>query len=114
MNLIQGKINTLLLFLTGRVTFDRRLKGKTLSMPDGAQFTIFRRVEIRSDQPEPQAYFWIRFQPANMGVKANILFSLLPMMVFMGFPGFRTKYWGVQNETGLCQGLYEWQTVADA
>ena len=114
MTVLGGFLGTVLLFLTGRVKFDRTLKGKTLTMLDGAQFTLFRRVEIRSDQPEPQAWFWIRFQPARMSVKANIVFSLLPMMIFLGFKGFRAKYWGVQMDTGLCQGLYEWQTAADA
>jgi len=32
----------------------------------------------------------------------------------MGFRGFREKYWAVGRETGLCQGLYQWQTVEDA
>jgi hypothetical protein len=36
------------------------------------------------------------------------------MMMFMGFTGFRSKYWAVNHQTGLCQGLYEWQTVRDA
>jgi hypothetical protein len=36
------------------------------------------------------------------------------MTIFMGFTGFRSKYWAVDYETGLCQGIYEWQTVADA
>jgi hypothetical protein len=41
-------------------------------------------------------------------------FSVLPMMIFMGFRGFREKYWAVDKQTGLCQGLYQWQTLADA
>jgi hypothetical protein len=35
-------------------------------------------------------------------------------MIFMGFKGFRSKYWAVNHQTGICQGLYEWQTVSDA
>ncbi|TFH40535.1 MAG: hypothetical protein E4G96_07320 [Chrysiogenales bacterium] len=49
-----------------------------------------------------------------MGTDENIRFSRLPMMVFMGFRGFRSKYWAVNHETGVCQGLYEWQTLTDA
>lgn len=114
MTVLDGFLGTVLLFLTGRIKFNRTLNGKTLTMPDGAQFTIFRRVEIQTGQPEPAAWFWVRFKPVRMGVKANIVFSLLPMMVFMGFKGFHSKYWGVQRDTGLCQGLYEWQTAVDA
>jgi len=36
------------------------------------------------------------------------------MMVFMGFKGFSSKFWCVNKDTGLCQGLYKWQTVKDA
>ena len=114
MNPIAGFFRTLFLFLTGKIHYDQAVKGKPLTMPDGETFTIFRRVEIQSKQPEPQAYFWVRFKPMNMGIQANIHFSLIPMMIFMGFSGFRSKYWGVNMQTGLCQGLYEWQTVEDA
>ncbi|OHD57124.1 MAG: hypothetical protein A2Y33_09370 [Spirochaetes bacterium GWF1_51_8] len=85
-------------------------------MDDGKKFTVFRHVVIRpgKNAPEPQAVFVVRFRPKKMSVRANIRFSLLPMMIFMGFSGFRSKYWAVDYETGLCQGLYEWQTAADA
>ena len=114
MSIPAGILQTLFLFLRGKVKFNHAIKGKSLRMADGAVFTIFRRVVIRSDMDEPQAWFWIRFKPANMSPQANIRFSLLPMMVFMGFHGFRSKYWGVDPDSGLCQGLYEWQTVEDA
>lgn len=49
-----------------------------------------------------------------MTPEQNIKFSFKPMMIFMGFTGFRSKYWSVNYDTGLCQGLYEWQTALDA
>ncbi|MBI4978771.1 MAG: hypothetical protein HZC28_14925 [Spirochaetes bacterium] len=56
----------------------------------------------------------VRFKPADMTSQQNISFSRIPMMIFMGFRGFRSKFWAVNHETGLCQGLYEWQTREDA
>ena len=47
-------------------------------------------------------------------MQQNIRFSLLPMMIFMGFHSFREKYWCVNDEIGLCQGVYAWQTMDDA
>jgi len=44
----------------------------------------------------------------------NIRFSRLPMIPMLGFPGFRGKYWTVEDSTGTCQGLYEWRTLEDA
>jgi hypothetical protein len=84
-------------------------------MEDGTRFRVFRHVKIRAQQLErPNAVFIVRFRPRNMTVRQNIRFSLLPMMIFMGFRGFREKYWCVNDETGLCQGIYAWQSMEDA
>ena len=47
-------------------------------------------------------------------MRANIRFSLLPMIPLLGLHGFREKLWCVNEETGMCQGVYAWQTLADA
>lgn len=111
-----GFIRTLNLLLTGRAVFDGAAAGKTISTPDGKRFTVFRRVQIRvkPGTPEPGAVFLVRFRPSGMTVWQNVRFSLLPMLIFMGFTGFRSKYWAVDEASGLCQGLYEWQTLKDA
>ena len=36
------------------------------------------------------------------------------LLIFMGFKGFRSKYWCVNEETGMCQGVYEWDRMEDA
>jgi hypothetical protein len=113
-NPVVGFLKTIFLFIMKKVKFDNHEINKTITMPDGKEFTIFRRVNILSKKSEPKAYFIVRFKPMKMGIQQNIRFSVLPMMVFMGFKGFRSKYWAVDYETGLCQGLYEWQTVEDA
>ncbi len=115
-NPIIGFARTLYLFLCNRIRFDKSVNNHELVMPDGKSFTIFRRVSIIDSavKHDPEAYFLVRFKPKNIGIKENIRFSYIPMMIFMGFKGFRSKYWAVNYETGLCQGLYEWQTVEDA
>lgn len=115
-NPVIGFFRTLALFMRNRVRFDPSAAGRIIEMPDGASFTVFRRVTITvpAGTPEPGAYFLVRFRPAKMSVEGNIRFSRLPMLVFMGFTGFRSKYWAVDRATGLCQGLYEWQTMDDA
>ncbi len=113
-NPIIGFIRTCLLFISGKVIFDRSVVNKKILMED-REFTIFRRVKIKAKTScEPEAFFLVRFKPLDMTPEENIRFSKLPMMIFMGFRGFRSKYWAVDFETGLCQGLYEWQTVQDA
>jgi hypothetical protein len=114
-NPILGFLKTLFLFATIRVIFHHEDGNRQIVMEDGMRFRVFRHVEIRAPQaPPPSAVFVVRFQPKNMTVQANIRFSLLPMMIFMGFHGFREKVWCVNDETGLCQGVYAWQTREDA
>ena len=114
-NPVLGFLRTCALFLSGRVVFDKGVIGKVITMDDGRSFSVFRGVRIlKRGAPEAQAYFVVRFKPADMSVERNIGFSRLPMMIFMGFTGFRSKYWAVDQETGLCQGLYEWQRPLDA
>jgi hypothetical protein len=114
-NPIAGFLRALLLFLTGRVRFIKEDVGREFAGDGGERFRVFRSAVIISrGVPPPAARFVIRFQPNDMGIEANKRFSLLPMMIFMGFTGFRSKMWMVDESTGVCQGLYEWQTMADA
>lgn len=84
-------------------------------MEDGNTFRVFRHVKIRDRHlAEPAAAFVVRFNPRNMTVAQNIRFSVFPMLILLGFHGFREKYWCVNDKTGLCQGVYAWQTIKDA
>lgn len=103
----------LTLLLRGKVRFPRGERGRTLIMEDGEQFTVFRHVRVE-DGGKPEAVFIVRFTPARLSVRQNIRFSLVPMVPLLGLHGFREKYWCVDEQTGQCQGLYAWQTVADA
>lgn len=114
LNPISGITGTIKLFLSGKINFHPSSKGKRLTMEDGKSFSVFRHVNIQSEKGKPEAVFIVRFKPSDMGPNANILFSRIPMMMFMGFPGFRQKLWCVDFETGLCLGIYEWQTLEDA
>jgi hypothetical protein len=101
------------LLLTGRVRFPRGEIGRSLTMEDGEKFTVFRHAQVEGPG-DPAAVFVVRFTPAHMSLRQNIRFSLLPMVPLLGLNGFREKYWCVNEETGMCQGVYAWQTVADA
>jgi len=113
-NPVLGFLGTLLLYVRKRVIFDQSSVNKTIEVSDGQSFSVFRRVTISvpAGTPDPEAYFLVRFKQQNIGSRKHIQFPL--MMMFMGFKGFRSKYWAINRQTGLCQGLYEWQTVRDA
>lgn len=108
-------LRTIALCLKGNVKFYHESKNLKFTMEDGKEFSVFRHVKIIDKKlKEPQAAFIVRFKPAKMGIKTNILFSNIPMLVLLGFKGFRQKYWCVNYDSGLCQGIYEWQTLEDA
>jgi hypothetical protein len=106
-------LRSLTLLVTGRVHFTRSDVGRVLTMEDGRRFRVFRHVQV--DGPgEPGAVFVVRFTPARMSVRQNMRFSLMPMIPLLGLRGFREKFWCVDPETGMCQGIYAWLTRADA
>jgi hypothetical protein len=114
-NPVWGFVRAIFLFLCLRVNFPRNDVGRMITMEDGQTFRVFRHVSISTSSPErPQGVFIVRFKPNHVTVNQNIRFSRLPMLVLMGFHGFREKYWCVNEETGLCQGVYAWQTIKDA
>ena len=115
-NPLIGFLRTVGLFVTGNIKFNNASIGEIFTMEDGMKFIVFRHVAICSAKNivTPQAVFRIRFQPKNMTIEQNKRFSRIPMLIFMGFHGFRSKYWMVNEETGVCQGVYEWDTLQDA
>jgi hypothetical protein len=115
-NPIFGVFRTLWLFITGRVRFIKSVVGSTIIMEDGKRFTIFRRVKIKKyfgRTENPQGLFIVQFTP-KMDIKKNIRLSKIMLLIFMGFKGFRSKYWCVNEESGECQGVYEWDKLEDA
>lgn len=115
-NPIFGFIRTLLLFLLGRVRFSKAEVGAVMVMQDGQNFKIFRRVVIKRffrNQEKPEGLFVVRFTP-KMDLVKNIKLSRIMLLIFMGFKGFRSKFWCLDEETGMCQGVYEWDSLTDA
>ncbi len=109
-----GVVRTLAMMATGRVRFHPDDVDRILETDDRARYRVFRHVTVQRDAPLPAALYIVRFTVQGMTVRQNIRFSRLPMLVCMGFAGFRSKYWCVDDTTGAYQGVYEWQTRAHA
>ena len=65
-------------------------------------------------QAKPGVIFKVRFRVANMTSEQNKLFSILPIPFFVGLPGFRSKLWMLDRNTGDSQGVYKWDTLQEA
>jgi hypothetical protein len=105
------------LIATGRLRFPRKWIGQHLVLPDGRDYVVFRHVVLTpGTQPPltPGAIFIPTFHVAGMSPGVNKRFSLLPIPFIVGLPGFRTKLWLLQEQSGDFAGLYEWDTVQDA
>ena len=86
-------------------------------MKDGQHFVIFRQVVVKprgSQKVEPGAAFCVQSHVARMSPTQNKLFSLLPIPLFIGLPGFRSKLWLLNEANGNFMGMYEWDTLQDA
>lgn len=83
-------------------------------MEDGERMRIFRQLRLApTDAGGPRGEFRVRFT-TRMRARVNVLFSWLPIVLFMGLPGFVGKTWVVSDATGAFGGIYQWRTRQDA
>lgn len=101
--------------MRGRVRFDKACVGDVVPGRDES-YVVFRKMILDPlpGQLEPGAIFRVRFRFSRLSPEANKRLSLLPAPFIAAQPGFRSKSWMLGKETGMFQGVYEWQTVADA
>ncbi|MFC1873947.1 hypothetical protein ACFLYX_01460 [Chloroflexota bacterium] len=110
-------LKTVSYVITGRLHFTKGRIGELFTMDDGQEYTIFRKV-IVDLKPElvkkPGDILIIRFNFAHGSPKQNKRLSLIPIPFIVGLPGFKSKTWALQKESGGFQGIYEWDTIQDA
>jgi hypothetical protein len=103
------------LWLCGRVRFPRDRLGELIDGENG--FTIFRQMTLEPKTAQPKragAVLSVRFQFKRFSPKTNRRLSIIPIPFIVAQPGFRSKTWAFQEETGEFQGLYEWDTPQGA
>ena len=103
------------LLLQGRVHFPKERYGEIVK--EDEEFEVIRKVVVdpKENQPQkPAAIFRVYFKFARFSPKTNKYLSLIPIPLIVAQPGFRSKPWLTGKDTGMFQGLYEWDTVEDA
>jgi hypothetical protein len=102
--------------LLGRVHFPKDCIGDVHRESDD-EYVVFRKLVLdpTPEQPgQPGALFKVRFRFAKLSAAANKRLSLIPAPFIAAQPGFRSKTWMLGRKTGMFQGVYEWDSLAQA
>lgn len=112
--LVGAVVRSIGLLARGRVRLPRSRVGQILTMQDGEHWRIFRQLRLDTTPTDaPAGEFRVCFT-TRMPAQVNIAFSWLPIVLFMGLPGFVSKTWLVNDATGAFAGIYQWRTYQDA
>lgn len=115
LNPVSSVLKTIGFVVTGRLHFPTQRIGEVVIDEEGRRFTIFREVVVdptKTQSEHPGAVLTLHFKVTNISPKANKFYSLLPLPLYIGDPGFRSKLFTINGE--YCQSIYEWDTVQDA
>lgn len=112
LNPVKSLLKTIMNLILGNISFPGKYKGKTVVMSTGEKYKIFRHIKIKSSKElnPDRSVFIVQFKLKNMSTSKNRLFSLLPIAMFVGLPGFKEKFWMCNNDTGINQGIYQWES----
>jgi len=100
----------------GRVQFPQEYIGANLTMEDGKNFKVFRRLKIEDKSSIDTEYtvFKVRFKFKSLKLKFNKRLSMIPVPFLVGMEGFCEKYWTFDENTDYFQGIYQWKSKAIA
>lgn len=95
----------------GRLKYSREYVGTTLKMENGEKYHIFRHIRsMPKSNDEQGSVFIVNFKFTRLSQNANQFVSQFPMLLITGFPGFRVKMYGVNQENGYWVGMYQWES----
>lgn len=104
---------TVRLLASRRLAQPRPLVGGRLVFADGTASTVFRETAVVGLEPHDPAILVVKFRLRWIGLRpwAHAVFRrtcVVNTPLFAGFPGFATKLWLHDRDTGVYRGFYEW------
>ena len=103
---------SLVKLLFGRLKYFQEFVGTTVKMENGQEYQIFRHIKsIHQNNNYEGSVFIVSFKFAGLSYKANKFVSQFPMLLITGFPGFQTKMYAVNRESGYWLGMYQWEST---
>lgn len=99
--------------LSGRVHFPDEYIGETLSMEDGQEFVVFRKLAVRGKNNDAGGFAVFKVKSKFKGFKpgTNKRLSMIPAPFLMVMRGFREKYWTINENSDYSQGIYQWESI---
>jgi hypothetical protein len=94
----------------GALRQPRDAVGRRVRFADGTSARIYRETVIGRAPVDPCALV-VEFRLRGVRGWGHAVFraeSLLNTPLFVGFPGFVTKWWLANDENGVYRGLYDW------
>jgi hypothetical protein len=97
-----------------RLTSPKDNLGARLRFADGSWSFVFRETAVAEAGTSDPTLLVIQFRLAAVGSNRLLHAAFrrecaLHTPLFAGFPGFRSKLWLDDVETGLYRGVYQWQ-----
>jgi len=97
--------------INGKLCLSKKNVGIKVNMDDQGEFEIFRHItKYPLNNKSENCVFVVSFKFAKLSHQANKLASIIPMLLITGFPGFMTKMYGVNHDSGFWQGMYQWKS----
>jgi hypothetical protein len=103
--------------MAGRLHSPKDQIGKIFTNASGQEFVVFKQTVLDpmpDDNLKPEAIFRVQFQVRRIIPWRDRFIISIKSPLFVAPPGFRSKLWMVDKNNNTYQGVYEWNTVADA
>jgi hypothetical protein len=115
MNPFRSIARTIGFAVSGRLHYPVDRLGQVIADERGKPYAVFREVVVdpAPEQPRfPGAVLTIELKVTNMSPAMNRFYSGLPLPLYMGDPGFRSKVFTIDGQD--CRSIYEWDTEEEA
>ena len=104
-------VATILLLGRGAVRLPKDHRNETIGFADGSRGRVYRETIVPGAPDDAPAVLVVSFRlrwVRGIGHAAFRAESLLNTPLFVGFPGFVSKFWLAHDEQGNYRGVYQW------
>jgi hypothetical protein len=103
--------------MAGRLHTPKDQIGKIFTNASGEEFVVFKQTildPLPGHNTKPEAIFRVQFKVRRIIPWRDRFIISIKSPLFVAPSGFRSKLWMVDKKNNTYQGVYEWNTIADA